>query len=98
MSVTLIVVLALVVLAVVIGLGALIFLLQRRAQTVVPHVADREAARGDRVVAVDESGRDVTESEDVPAGPGRDAAGFERVLSERLEELHPDAPHDEREA
>jgi hypothetical protein len=97
-SVTLIVVLTLVVLAVVVGLGVLIVRLQRRAQTVVPDVADREAARGDRVVAVDESGRDITESEDAPAGPGRDAAGFERVLSESLEELHPDAPHDERDA
>ena len=89
MSVPLIVVLTLVVLAVVVGLGVLIFRLQRRAQTVVPHVTDREAAHGDRVVAVDESGRAVTESEDVPAGPGRDAAGFERVLSESLEELSP---------
>ena len=61
--------LTVIVLAVVIGLGVLIFKLQRRAQAAVPRVADGDQARGDRVVAVDADGRAVTEAEDAPAGP-----------------------------
>jgi hypothetical protein len=90
MNVALIVVLTIVVLAVVIGLGLLIFKLMRRSQTVVPAEADRSSARKDRVVAVDGRGRDVTESEDAPSGPERDQSAFDKVLDESLEELHPE--------
>lgn len=85
-----VVVLVVVVLAVVIGLGLLIFRLQRRSQTVVPEVAERHAEKSDRIVAVDAAGRPVTEAEEGPIDPQHDAAGFEAVLGESLEDLHPE--------
>jgi hypothetical protein len=90
MSVTLVVVLTIVVLALVLGVGVLIFKLMRRSQTVVPAAADRSSARSDRVVALDGQGREVTESEDAPPGPARDQTAFDKVLNESLEELHPE--------
>ena len=90
MSVALIVVLTVVVLALVSGLGLLIFRLMRASQEVVPGEADRRAAQSDRVVAVDVQGHEIRESEEAPAAAGRDTAAFDRVLSESLEELHPD--------
>jgi len=85
-----VVVLVVVALVLVIGLGYLIvFSLMKRSQTIVPDVSDEHAARTDRVVAVDDQGRPVTESQDVPPEPPRDAAGFERVLDESLDDLHP---------
>lgn len=84
-----IVVLTVVVLAAVVGFGLLIFRLQRRAQDVVPRAA---AAAGptDRVVAVDDAGRPVTEAQDLPSSPAADEAGFERALSEELRARHPE--------
>lgn len=77
-------------LVIVIGGGYLIvFRLMKGSQTVVPDVADERAARADRVVAVDDQGRPVTESQDAPPEPRRDAAGFEKVLGESLDDLHP---------
>jgi hypothetical protein len=84
-----IVVLIVIVLALVIGLGILIFSLMRRSQTVVPDTADRQAAEKDRVVAVDDQGLPVLESEDGSPDPPRDATGFERVLNEEMKDLHP---------
>ena len=76
--------------ALVIGRGWLIvFRLLKRSQTVVPDVSDEHAAGIDRVVAVDDQGQPVTESQDTPPEPQRDAAGFERVLDESLDDLHP---------
>ena len=70
----------------VLGVGLLIFFLMRRSQTVVPDVADREASRHERVVALDDDGRPVTESqEEDPAS--RDGGAFESVLKEELEDL-----------
>lgn len=69
-----------------VGLGVLIFLLYRRSQTVVPDVTDREAAKRDRVVAVDDTGQPVLESEEGGAGAPRDTAAFESVLHEELDE------------
>ena len=43
----------------------------------------------DRVVAVDDQGQPVTEAEDGPPEPPRDAVGFEKVLGESLDDLHP---------
>ena len=77
-------------LVIVIGGGYLIvFRLMKGSQTVVPEVADERAARSDRVVAVDDQGRPVTEAEDGAPEPPRDAAGFEKVLGESLDDLHP---------
>jgi len=86
-----VVVLVVVALALVVGLGYLIvFRLMRGSQTVVPDVADERAAKADRVVAMDDQGRPVMESQDAPPEPQRDAAGFERVLDESLDALHPE--------
>jgi hypothetical protein len=77
-------------LVIVIGGGYLIvFRLMKGGQTVIPDVSDERAARTDRVVAVDDEGRPVTEAEDGPPEPSRDAAGFEKVLGESLDDLHP---------
>ena len=85
-----IVVLIVVALVLVVGLGYLIvFSLMKRSQTIVPDVSDERAARTDRVVAVDDHGQPVTESQDAPPEPPRDAAGFEKVLGESLDDLHP---------
>lgn len=84
------VVLIVVALALVIGLGWLIvFSLMKRSQTVVPDVSDEHAARTDRVVAVADQGQPVTESQDAPPEPRRDAVGFEKMLDESFNDLHP---------
>jgi hypothetical protein len=84
------VILVIVALVLVIGLGYLIvFRLMKGSQTVVPDVADERAAGTDRVVAVDDQGQAVTESQDAPPEPQHDTAGFERVLGESLDDLHP---------
>lgn len=77
------------VLVAVIGFGLLIFRLQRKAQDGVPRVADDASARRDRVVAVETDGSAVTEAQDLADRPPRDQAGFEKVLSEELDTLHP---------
>ena len=75
---------------IVIGGGYLIvFRLMKGSQTVIPDVSEERAARTDRVVAVDDQGRPVTEAEDGSPEPPRDAAGFEKVLGESLDDLHP---------
>ena len=85
-----VVVLVVVAVVLVIGLGYLIvFRLMKGSQAVVPDVSNEQAARTDRVVAVDDEGRPVTEAEDGPPEPRRDASGFEKVLDESLDDLHP---------
>jgi predicted PurR-regulated permease PerM len=85
-----VVVLVLVALVLVIGLGYLIvFRLMKGSQTIVPDVSDEHSAKTDRVVAVDDQGQPVTESQDTPPEPQRDATGFEKVLGESLDDLHP---------
>jgi hypothetical protein len=84
-------ILVVVALVIVIGGGYLIvFRLMKGSQTVVPDVADERAARTNRVVAVDDQGQPVTEEEDGSPEPPRDAAGFEKVLGESLDDLHPE--------
>jgi hypothetical protein len=84
------VVLVIVALVLVAGLGYLIvFRLMKGSRTAVPAVADERASRTDRVVAVDDQGHTVTESQDTPPEPQHDAAGFEKVLGESLDDLHP---------
>jgi hypothetical protein len=74
-------------LALVLGLGLLIFSLMRRSQEVVPRIADKDAARRDRVVAVGEDGRPIKESEASDEAVPRDDAGFEAALKEELKDL-----------
>ena len=77
-------------LVIVVGGGYLIiFRLMKGSQKVIPDVADERASRTDRVVAVDNRGEPVTEAEDQPPEPPRDVSGFERVLGESLDDLHP---------
>jgi hypothetical protein len=84
-------ILVVVALVIVIGGGYLIvFRLMKGSQTVVPDVADERAAGADRVVAVNDHGQPVTEAEDLSPEPPRDEAGFERVLEESLDDLHPE--------
>ena len=80
-----------VVLAVVVGLGLLIFRLQRKAQDEVPRVADG-GTRGNRVVAVADDGTAVTEADDAPAGPRAGDDAFEHVLGEDLGARHGAGP------
>jgi beta-lactam-binding protein with PASTA domain len=70
----------------VLALGLLIFTLMRKSQKVVPHVADDRAADRDRVVATDDEGRPVTESQEEDDAP-RDDVAFESVLKDELEDL-----------
>jgi hypothetical protein len=85
-------VIVVITLALVLGLGLLIFSLMRRSQEVVPRIADDGPARGDRVVAVDEQGRPVTEAEAGDETEPRDDAGFEAALKEELKDLGRDTP------
>jgi hypothetical protein len=82
-------VLVIIALALVIGLGILIFSLMKRSQAVVPEATDRRAAENDQVVALDDQGGAVMESQDGPPEGPRDATGFENVLGEELKDLHP---------
>lgn len=74
-------------LVLVLGLGLLIFKLLRRTKDVVPDMVDRPAARQDRVVAVDDGGAPVTESQEGIDTPPHDDAGFEGVLKDQLDDL-----------
>ena len=76
-----------VTLVLVLGLGLLIFKLLRRNQKVVPEMADRQAARRDQAVAVDEQGQPVMESQEADDAAPRDDAAFEGVLDEQLKDL-----------
>jgi hypothetical protein len=82
-------ILVIIVLALVIGLGILIFALMKRSQAVVPESTDRRSAEKDQVVALDDQGGAVMESQDGPPEEPRDATGFESVLGEELKDLHP---------
>jgi flagellar basal body-associated protein FliL len=79
------IVLGIVAAALAVAVGLLIFWLARRAQTAVPRLADSTAERRERIVGEDAQGRPVT---DAPEGapPARDAAAFEHVLQEELDD------------
>jgi ABC-type bacteriocin/lantibiotic exporter with double-glycine peptidase domain len=68
--------------------GVVTVLLMRRNQEVVPDVADRHAAHTDRVVAVDDEGQPIKESQVPEEAEPRDTTAFENVLKEELDELH----------
>jgi non-ribosomal peptide synthetase component E (peptide arylation enzyme) len=80
-------VIAVITVALVLGLGLLIFTLMRRSQEAVPRIADVDASHRDRVVAIDDEGRPVTESEAGDEPAPRDDAGFEAALKEELDDL-----------
>ena len=80
------IVLVVIVVVVVLVLGLLIVSLLRRAQKVVPDVADKGRDRGDEVVATDEQGEPVLASQE-PAVAARDDDAFEGVLHDELEHL-----------
>jgi len=88
MSTTIVV--SIIAVALVAGLGVFIFYLMKRSRTIVPDMTDRKAAEKDQVVAVDDQGRAVMESEDVSPEEPRDVTAFESVLGEELKDLHPD--------
>jgi hypothetical protein len=79
-------VIIIVVVLLVLGVGLLIFWLMRRSQTVVPHVADEDAASRDHVVEIDDQGREIMASQEAPE-PARDAAGFEDLLQDEIHDL-----------
>lgn len=75
----------------VLGFGLLIFWLMRRSQKVVPDVADERVAKQDHVVAVDEQGRQIMASQE-PVTPARDAAAFDNVLRDEIQDLGQEPP------
>jgi len=75
----------------VLGVGLLIFRLMRDTQTVVPRVADENAADRDRVVGVDQQGREITASEEPPTA-ARDDSGFEALLQDEIHDLGREQP------
>ena len=70
----------------VLGVGLLIFWLMRKSQTVVPQVTDEDAASRDKVVGVDERGREIAASQEAPPAP-RDDAAFESLLQDEIQDL-----------
>lgn len=70
----------------VLGVGYLIYVLMRKSQTVVPQVTDEDAASRDKVVGVDEQGREIAASQDAPSAP-RDDAAFESLLQDEIHDL-----------
>jgi flagellar basal body-associated protein FliL len=71
----------------VLGLGLLILWLMRKSQRVVPAATERQDARRDRVVAVDDDGRPVRASQEGDEAAPPDEAAFEAALKEELDEL-----------
>jgi hypothetical protein len=69
------------------ALGIVAFKLIRRSPDVVPDVVDGAAAHRDRVVAVDDDGRPIMESEAGDDAEPRDAGAFEDVLKDQLKDL-----------
>jgi hypothetical protein len=76
-----------VTLVLVLGLGLLIFKLLRRNQKAVPDMADRQAARHDQAVAMDDQGQPVMESQEADDAAPPDNGAFEGVLDEQLKDL-----------
>jgi hypothetical protein len=84
-------IIAIIAVLLVLGVGLLIFSLMRRSQTVVPDVADEEAARHDHVVGVDEQGREIMASQEAPAA-ARDTGAFEGLLKDEIHDQGREAP------
>lgn len=84
-------IIAIIAVLLVLGVGLLILTLMRKSQQAVPRVADDRAASRDNVVAVDEQGRAVTESQEPPAQT-RDAGAFEDLLRDEIQDQGRDEP------
>ena len=84
-------VIAVIAVLLVLGVGYLIFVLMRKSQTVVPEVADENAARHPQVVGTDEQGRVITDADEPEAAP-RDGAAFENVLKDEIHDLGHEQP------
>jgi hypothetical protein len=80
----------------VLGVGYLVFVLMRKSQTVVPQVTDEDAASRDRVVGIDEQGREIAASQEAPSAP-RDDAAFESLLQDEIHDLGRKQPAAEEE-
>ena len=79
----------------VLGVGLLVVWLMRKSQTVLPQVADEDAASRDKVVGVDERGREIAASQEAPPAP-RDDAAFESLLQDEIHDLgRPRPPADD---
>ena len=76
-----------VLIVVVLGVGLVAFKLIRRSPDVVPDVVDGKLAQRDRVVAVDDEGRPIMESEAGVDVEQRDTGAFEQVLKDELKDL-----------
>ena len=79
--------LVVVTLVLVVVFGVVAFKLARGTKDVVPDTLDRQAANQDRVVAVDESGEPVMESQEGDVAGPHDDAGFDGVLKDQLDDL-----------
>ena len=88
MSVAIIAVIAVLL---VLGVGYLLYTLMRTSQTVVPQVADEDAASRDHVVEIDDQGHEIMASQETPE-PARDAAGFENLLKDEIHDLGHEQP------
>lgn len=79
-------IIAIIAVLLVLGVGYLIFVLMRKSQTIVPQVADEDAASRDEVVGVDEQGREIAASQEAPSVP-RDDVAFESLLQDEIHDL-----------
>ena len=84
-------IIAVVAVLLVLGVGYLIFVLMRKSQTVVPQVADEDAASRDHVVEIDDRGHEIMASQEAPE-PARDTAGFESLLKDEIHDLGHEQP------
>ncbi len=84
-------IIAIIAVLLVSGVGLLIFRMMRKAQTVVPYVADEDAASRDQVVGVDDLGHEIMASQEAPA-QSRDDAAFESLLHDEISELGHEQP------
>ena len=83
-------IIAIIAVLLVLGVGLLIFRMMKNAQTAVPDAVDHRDA-GERVVGVDERGREITQAEEPPA-PGRDVAAFETLLQDEINDQGRETP------
>jgi hypothetical protein len=89
-------IIAVIAVLLVLGVGYLIFALMRKSQKVVPEMADPKHT-AERVVGVDEQGRQITEAAE-PREPARDAGAFESLLQDEIHDLGREQPAADDEA
>ena len=84
-------VIAVIAVLLVLGVGYLIFVLMRKSQTVVPKVADEDAASRDHVVEIDDQGHEIMASREAPE-PARDEASFDALLKDEIHDFGREEP------